>query len=918
MVEINLKSKLTDRKVELANSVQILQHLSSAPLRLILSEGEARGLLRGRLDAHEDEIALNAVDINALVVRLLEGINSLLGTNYNLAELRDGTIPVEVLTDSIKGAVRNKKLLIYKPFELGNLAGAASSTVELDVDLLAKLDSTSWANPLSGDYGAPFDAQNPVLVSGAYDDEIRVDLFYASDRLPVFDNAGKRIVGYASSYLGNEVTVAWGTLDNSGVFAAAAIPGTITSDLVATIPLKTTLHIMPVNGLAMARREGWNGIRQSDLDTINSILSGNGLSELSNLVDVIGSNITALDFAAATTHALVSTGYNSVSEAIVGILTQIQTATGDLALHLADDEDAHDASAISVLPVGNLVSVNAQAALEELQSNIDNVLVEIGQTVDLVDSLKDFVGQTSLEAMPTYNLFGDARDKVVQASSLETAISVLNTATYKKNIINVSSENGEYASINSAKTAIVAGAYGTPSSDNRFVIQVAPGSYVENISLDSWIQIKGAGVGVSVIDGTVSYPTDVVGAGISGVTVTATDNTVLIFGNTSNEKYYLSDIDIIATSGTALIVYATAEVVCADDVVINGQTLGVNVNGGMLVVGNSNLIGSQSVLVHNSGLFEVRGAKLVGGVTVDVGSFMFYSGSVDSNSVALSASQATLGLFGGRLAGAVYDIEQTGTTSTIMLGATSMNQAKVVIGTTNVIPMVGASGVSLKDTMGLYPGISNVEGALASLGNTSAVQNSLIADNEDRINENEADAIVESAIGLLSDLPVEYSFVMVDTFKTDLNEHVGADKVEIDTDKTILVHGDEGIPVTIYKQAFAGDMSNKSKVAFKVFLDDGIGGTDYAIDFNIIVSGGRYASGLIYNIKHYANPLPSQFNQHILEEVDLSVVAHDPAGNAPLTPIIGAGEIVTLQIKNTLDSNGSVATPSIRSFQVFM
>jgi hypothetical protein len=56
--------------------------------------------------------------------------------------------------------------------------------------------------------------------------------------------------------------------------------------------------------------------------------------------------------------------------------TNVQAALeeldGDIQAHLNDTADAHDASAISVVPIGNLVSTDVQAALQELQGDADN------------------------------------------------------------------------------------------------------------------------------------------------------------------------------------------------------------------------------------------------------------------------------------------------------------------------------------------------------------------------------------------------------------------------------------------------------------------------------------------------------------------------------------------------------------------
>jgi len=61
---------------------------------------------------------------------------------------------------------------------------------------------------------------------------------------------------------------------------------------------------------------------------------------------------------------------NGVTSAIQTQLDSKATATG-LSDHLADTTDAHDASAISSVPAGNLAATDVQSALNELQTDID-------------------------------------------------------------------------------------------------------------------------------------------------------------------------------------------------------------------------------------------------------------------------------------------------------------------------------------------------------------------------------------------------------------------------------------------------------------------------------------------------------------------------------------------------------------------
>lgn len=55
----------------------------------------------------------------------------------------------------------------------------------------------------------------------------------------------------------------------------------------------------------------------------------------------------------------------------------------DLSNHISDTSDAHDASAISVVPTGNLAASDVQAALEEHQTDIDDLNSVAGQSYEV-------------------------------------------------------------------------------------------------------------------------------------------------------------------------------------------------------------------------------------------------------------------------------------------------------------------------------------------------------------------------------------------------------------------------------------------------------------------------------------------------------------------------------------------------------
>jgi hypothetical protein len=67
---------------------------------------------------------------------------------------------------------------------------------------------------------------------------------------------------------------------------------------------------------------------------------------------------------------------NNVQDAIVEIEGRIVADEQALADHIAEAVDAHDASAISVVPIGNLTAIEVQEALEELQGDIDAINAE--------------------------------------------------------------------------------------------------------------------------------------------------------------------------------------------------------------------------------------------------------------------------------------------------------------------------------------------------------------------------------------------------------------------------------------------------------------------------------------------------------------------------------------------------------------
>ena len=117
--------------------------------------------------------------------------------------------------------------------------------------------------------------------------------------------------------------------------------------------------------------------------------------QTANTVPVLDSNSDVVSSAVTSTEL----GY--VSGVTSSIQTQLngKASSTDLSNHINDTSDAHDASAISSAPSGNLAATDVQAALDELQSDID------GRALDSAVIKKDgSVAFTAAQSMGGFKL----------------------------------------------------------------------------------------------------------------------------------------------------------------------------------------------------------------------------------------------------------------------------------------------------------------------------------------------------------------------------------------------------------------------------------------------------------------------------------------------------------------------------------
>lgn len=141
---------------------------------------------------------------------------------------------------------------------------------------------------------------------------------------------------------------------------------------------------------------------------------------------------------------------------IIGTLsnqTDLQTAldqkTTDLNAHINDTTDAHDASAISFTPTGKIGSANVQAAIAELDTEVDERILDALAGLKWKDSVR--VATTGPGTLATSFENGDTLDGVVLATG--DRILLKDQADQTENGIRIVAASGAPARSTDADTA---------------------------------------------------------------------------------------------------------------------------------------------------------------------------------------------------------------------------------------------------------------------------------------------------------------------------------------------------------------------------------------------------------------------------------------------------------------------------------
>jgi hypothetical protein len=178
-----------------------------------------------------------------------------------------------------------------------------------------------------------------------------------------------------------------------------------------------------------------------------------------------------------------------------GTVTVSVAPGGDVAAHIADTTDAHDASAISVTPAGNLAASDVQTALTELQTDVDTRA--IGSVIDGASGSRPSVlGGHAGNAIASDIIAGvitgggtDFRENVIGGQYDNVNTPTTNLPTVLGTVANYSSIEGGYDNVANGLMSVIHGAHNRTHQDSTH--PTIGGGSVNTISAGDYGTIAG-------------------------------------------------------------------------------------------------------------------------------------------------------------------------------------------------------------------------------------------------------------------------------------------------------------------------------------------------------------------------------------------------------------------------------------------
>ena len=263
-------------------------------------------------------------------------------------QYHNGTSRSPVVTEAHTATVTNKTIdadnNAISNLEVDNLkAGVLNTSTTIAGATDAQIPSALAVKTYVDDKTAAQNEASEIIVSPAINGNTNAQA--------VMEDHESRIISAVSDIATNATNISDHINDTLGAHLASAIGTTPSGNLSAT-DVQTALNEL-----------------QSDIDTRATITSLN--NHLTDTVDAHDASAISVVPTGNLAASDAQTAFNELQTNIDSLYNDTNVVANDLNNHIIDIDDAHDASAISNIPSGNLAATNVQAALNELQTDVD-------------------------------------------------------------------------------------------------------------------------------------------------------------------------------------------------------------------------------------------------------------------------------------------------------------------------------------------------------------------------------------------------------------------------------------------------------------------------------------------------------------------------------------------------------------------
>ena len=324
-------------------------------------------------------------------------------------------------------------------------------------------------------------------------------------------------------------------------------------------------------------------VGKATTDTLTNKSINADTNTITNIEDADIKALAAIDATKIADGSVTSTEFQYLGGVTSDIQTQLNTNATGISDHLTDTTDAHDASAISNVPAGNLAATDVQAALDELQSDVDSRLSLSGGTMTGNIDLDN----NALSNVPTPTNADHAANKeyvdsIAAGLDPKSACRVATTADLSATYATTPS-NGQFTSAPSTIDTIslnigdrVLVKDQTDAKENGIYVYTAANELTRSTDMDgSPASEVSAGNFTFIAQGTVNESKGylILGDGIltlntdninwsqfSGATNTALRDLSNLTSPTAINQHLLPDLDVTRNIGSSSLRYNTADI----------------------------------------------------------------------------------------------------------------------------------------------------------------------------------------------------------------------------------------------------------------------------------------------------------------------------------------------------------------------